>query len=296
MNKKDLTWQKDFMKKSDIVNQYVRANRRFENMFYSRIRKAIHVKVSHVINDLSKGYDYAINNLSIDIGNNDLEKEVKSLYETVGVYHARATDRRLKKDIRKGFGFNAEWTKFINDYLAEFLFDKITFAVADTTKNALLKALTAGNISGLSIDGMIEQLTEWPFERYQAARIVRTEVNRASNVGALAQSKTSEYEQQKEWISVEDNRTRGQHPGDHANHVALNGVKIDAGDDFIDPVNGDRLHIPGDTMASAASTIECRCQAVFINKRDANGNLIPKRKTTTVIYPGQIRTGQTITI
>ena len=46
-----------------------------------------------------------------------------------------------------------------------------------------MKALTAGTALGLSVDQMVDKLEDWPFERYQAARIVRTEVNRASNVG-----------------------------------------------------------------------------------------------------------------
>lgn len=196
----------------------------------------------------------------------------------------------------KGFGFNAAWTKFIEDYLQRFLIDKITFAVASTTREALLRALTRGVDSGLGVDGMIDTLKDWPYERFQAARIVRTEVNRAANVGAKAQAETGKYEQQKEWVAINDFRTRGHNPKDHASHVALNGTKIDAGDLFIDPRNGDKLQFPGDPNASAESTINCRCSAVFVNKRDNNGNLIPKRRSTAVTYPAQQRRVQNITI
>ena len=101
---------------------------------------------------------------------------------------------------------------------------------------------------------------------------------------------------QKEWVSVHDHRTRGTNPKDHASHVLLDGTVIDFDDVFIDPRNGDRLRHPGDPKASAESIINCRCNLTLKPKRDQRGRLIPKRKTTSVIYPNQIRQGQTILI
>lgn len=285
------------MKRSEIISQYVRVNRKFEVLFMPKVKRAIHVKVKAVIEDLKEGgYNLAKQRLHREIANEEMSRAIKSLYLNVGLRHARLTYSRLLHDQKKGFGFNPEWTAFILDYLKQFLLEKITFAVAETTRNALLVALSTGITNGLGIDGMIDILKEWPFERYQASRIVRTEVNRAANVGAAAQEKTGEYEQQKEWISVRDFRTRGHKPKDHANHVALNGTRIDAGDEFVDPRNGDRLQFPGDPKGKAESVINCRCSAAFVNKRDDKGNLIPKRKSTTVIFPGQVRRPQIFTI
>lgn len=302
------------MNRLELITQYTRINRKLEAYWMPRVRKALHVKVQGVIDDLrAGGYNRAITNLSMDLGNQELQKVISELYLSVGLRHARLTYQRAQSDIRsnpkgrvrksatggletKGFGFNQQWTNFIINYLSRFLLEKITFEVARTTRDALMKVLTAGTISGLGIDGMIEQLQDWPFERYQAARIIRTEINRASNVGATAQESTSEYEQQKEWMSVEDNRTRGVKPSDHADHRDLNGVVVDSGDEFVDPRNGDRLQFPGDPKASAASVINCRCMVAYTNKRGADGELIPKRKTTTVIYPGQRMPGQIIVI
>lgn len=255
-------------------------NRKFEVAFMPKVKKAIHVKVKDVIDDLRNyGYDKALSNLSIQVGNETMAMTIKNLYRVVGTAHARSTYSRLLQDQKKGFGFNTEWTNWILQYLQQFLLEKITFRIAETTREALMKTLAAGITAGMGIDGMIAQLEDWPFERYQAARIVRTEVNRASNVGALAQAQTGEYEQQKEWISVQDFRTRGHNPNDHANHVALNGTVIDENEDFVDPRNKDRLQFPGDPNGKAESTINCRCQAAFVNKRDSKGNLIPKIKS-----------------
>ncbi|RDJ93569.1 hypothetical protein B4Q13_21035, partial [Lacticaseibacillus rhamnosus] len=103
-------------------------------------------------------------------------------------------------------------------------------------------------------------------------------------------------EQMKEWISAHDRRVRGVDPKDHASHIGLDGIRINAGDLFEDPRNGDLLDHPGDPKASAASTINCRCSVAYTAKRDDNGNLIPKRQTTTVIFPRQIINRPTITI
>lgn len=299
------------MTRAQQIQQFERINRRFERKFMPKVQRAIHAQVKEVIKDLrSDGFATARYNLLRSVGNEKLSKVIKELYTTVGRRWAQVTYSRLLIEERKekyrpltlqtkGFGFNYEWTQFILNYLQQFLLDKITFQVADTTRNALLRALAVSVAAGMSIDQTIDKLEDWPFERFQAARIVRTETNRAANVGSTAQSETSKYEQQKEWMSADDNRVRGNPVNgkkDHADHWSLDGNKIDAEDVFHDLRNGDQLRFPGDPQASAASTVNCRCHASYTFKRDANGNLIPKRKTTTVIYPGQTRTRRTVTV
>jgi hypothetical protein len=142
---------------------------------------------------------------------------------------------------------------------------------------------------GWEVDKTVRELRESGFSDFQAARIVRTEVNTAANVGVIAAGDTYEYQMQKEWISIHDRRTRGTNPKDHANHISLDGITIDFEDLFTDPRNGDRLRHPGDPKASAASIINCRCNMALIPKRDQRGRLIPKRKTTSVIYPNPTR-------
>lgn len=299
------------MTRQQQILQFERINRRFEKKFMPKVQRAIHFKVKEVISNLrSGGVASARYYLQQDIGNEKLSAVIKELYTTVGRRWAQITYSRLLQEQKqqkhiirpmqtKGFGFNSQWTNFILNYMKEFLLDKITFQVADTTRNALLRVLAVSTAAGMSIDQTIDQLEDWPFERFQAARIVRTEINRAANVGSTAQSETSEYEQQKEWMSADDNRVRGNPVNgkkDHADHWSLDENKIDADDVFHDLRNGDRLRFPGDPQASAASTINCRCHASYTFKRDKDGNLIKKRKTTSVIFPGQARRPATVTI
>lgn len=289
-----------------IMTEYERINRKFETLYFPKVRKALKGKVRDVVIKLQNGgIEYAKHWLNQDIGNQQLADVVGDLYKTVGLRHARMNYSRMLNETgrkghienmetklsapyenfeEKGFGFNEIWTKYIVNYFKQFLLQKITYDVAKTTRAALLAILSTATTEGWSIDQTVDKVEGWN-ERYQAARVVRTEVNRAANVGAKANSESLTYQQQKEWVSLEDFRVRGSNPKDHASHVKLNGTKIDAEDKFHDTVNGDSLDVPGDIAASAASTINCRCRVVYTAKRDSNGNLIPKRVSTTVIYP-----------
>jgi hypothetical protein len=241
---------------------------------------------------------------------------IEDLYQDVGLKFAGLQWKSLQQELRdapkssfgtvfiskesiviKGsFGFNPTWSKFIKDFLQRFLLDKITFDVATTTRDTLITTLQDGIDRGLGVDQIVKELEDLPFSATKAAQIVRTEITRAANTGTMAAGETFQYEQNKEWISAQDRRVRGTDIHDHASHVALDGHKIDVEDVFIDPRNGDQLRFPGDPLASAASTINCRCSIALTAKRGANGRLIPKRQTTAVIFPNQRRTRQIVTI
>lgn len=299
------------MTRREQILQFERVNRRFEVMFMPKVKRAIHAKTKEVIAKLKDGgFQAATFYLNTNVGNDKLARSVRDLYIKVGRRWAQLTYSRLLPETRgkkfsvaqmeqKAFGFNYEWTQFIIDYLERFLLDKITFEVASTTRDALLRTIASATAAGWSIDQTVDRLEDWPFERFQAARIVRTETNRAANVGSTAQAATSEYQQVKEWQSAEDNRVRGNPVNGQkhkADHWVLDGIKIDEGDVFHDIRNGDQLRFPGDPKASAASVINCRCHASYTFKRDKDGNLIKKRRSTSVIFPGQQRRPEVITI
>lgn len=284
-----------------------RINRQFENKWQPAIRKSIQAKANKVIARLrSGGVSEAMNYLTKDLSNTALAEEVRKLYKDVGLTHAKRVNKDLESEPRslksahnyqvKRIGFNTEWIRFVMDYLEQFLFDKITLEVNSTTRDALMRALRKGVDDGLGVDDIIRLLKEWPYARFQAARIVRTEINRAANVGAMAGGSTFKYEQQKEWIAAMDKRTRGSNPKDHANHRELDGNVVNETELFRDVRNGDELEFPGDPKASAASTVNCRCSVALVAKRDENGKLIPKQSRISIVQPGQIRRPNTITI
>jgi hypothetical protein len=179
----------------------------------------------------------------------------------------------------KGFGFNAVWVEEIRKHLFRFLLEKITFQVSNYTREVILNVLNKSIAEGWGVEKTVRELNDLPLSRTQAARIVRTEVTRAANTGAMAAGSTFQYEQSKEWIAANDMRTRGRNPEDHASHVLLDGVTIDYEDEFTDKRNGDKLRYPGDPKASAASVCNCRCTIAVVAKVDERGRLIPKQNT-----------------
>lgn len=280
-------------------------NRRLEDKFLPSVRKAIKWRVDTVVNALNEGgTQAALQVLTLATGNARLGSAIDSLYQQVAIRHARRVNNLLRNEpmqlkyITGRLGYNEEWISFVNAYLQENIFQKVVIDIDATTREALLKAVQKGIEEGMGVDEITALVVGKNIERWQAARIVRTEVTRAANVGVMAAGETFEYEQSKEWIAVMDMRTRGTEPKDHANHRALDGSVIDSGDTWVDPRNGDILRFPGDPNASAASVINCRCTAALTAKRDSNGRLIPKKKKSliSVIQPGEIRRPQVITI
>jgi hypothetical protein len=209
-----------------------------------------------------------------------LGEVVQMLYEKVGTYHAREAMRGLK--MTKGFGFNEIWVNFILDYFKQHLVQYITFGSVKTMRDYFLPIISKAINEGTPFDELAREIEQSGFEKWQAARIVRTEVNSAASLGTIAAGKSYEYETNKEWISAHDSRVRGKNPEDHADHFHLDGQVVDYNEYFIDPKNGVKLMQPGDARAvgmpkdRAATTINCRCTVALVARRDAAGRLIPK--------------------
>lgn len=283
--------------------------RKFEQLYFPKVEKVIKDRISSLIRVIEvRGIDAGRDHLYRQVDSGGLGKVIEGLYLTVGVRSAKiqwqdlqrqkrlgkkhketdyllstkANGKRLEESLMqvKGFGFNESWVQFIKDYLYRFLLEKIVFRVSESTRNALLNVLSDAVQKGWGINETVKELEDLPLSKTQAARIVRTEITRAANTGAMAAGDTFEFEQNKEWISALDRRTRGRDPEDHASHVGLDGQIIPYEEPFTDPRNGDKLMFPGDPNAMAESTINCRCSVAIIAKRDLQGRLIPKKNVS----------------
>jgi hypothetical protein len=285
------------LSRAEEIRNTTSLNRRFEGKYYPKLQSAIQADIDEVVSIIKEsGVMEAMRHLQLHVHSKRIPKIIEALYMEVGLRYARKTWIDLQGQRRgakskflymetKGFGFNAQWVEWLKDRLFNFLLEKITFAVAKTTREAMLRVLNEAITEGWGLDKILNKLEDqddFDLSRTQAARITRTEITRAANAGVMAGGETFPFLQTKEWIAAKDNRTRGQEEEPHASHVLLNGQVIDFEAMFIDPVNGDELYYPGDPDASAASTINCRCNVALKAKRDANGLLIPKEKFQTV--------------
>jgi len=90
----------------------------------------------------------------------------------------------------------------------------------------------------------------------RAERIARTEVIGALNGGHLDGYREGGASS-KEWLSTDDDRTRGADPKDEFNHLAADGETVDLDAEFTK--TGEALQYPGDPAGSAGNIINCRC-------------------------------------
>jgi uncharacterized protein with gpF-like domain len=127
--------------------------------------------------------------------------------------------------------------------------------IAATTRNDLRRALLSGEDEGdtaQQIRSRIQAAAQLSY--YRASTIARTETHNAAMfaTAGVAEQIAQETGAQltKEWLAVEDERTR-------EDHSAADGQKVDMGGVF--NVGGEALAYPGDPMGSAANVINCRC-------------------------------------
>ena len=90
---------------------------------------------------------------------------------------------------------------------------------------------------------------------YRANHIARTETHRvASFANETVAESMGIANTQKEWVAIQDARTR-------IAHSIASGQKVPLEASFV--VGGELLKYPGDPRGSAGNTINCRCAAIY---------------------------------
>lgn len=269
--------------KTKYLLQYHRANRKFERRYLPKIEKALNGVVRSLIGDIKdKGIWKAMTDLSTQLWSDELTKPLLAVYKDVGLFHATQTYRRIKAEIgQKQLGRSEQWIADVTRILRETLLQFSVVGTSETLRNHLLLILQQGIDKGLSVDEMVAMIGDSQFTKYQAERIVRTEVGRAANTAVAVASESFNVEMDKEWIAFRDQRTRGVNRKDKKDHYHMDGQTVDYYAEFTDPRSGETIPYPQAPGGSAAMVINCRCTWAAIPKRDENGMLIRKSNQTT---------------
>jgi HK97 family phage portal protein len=131
--------------------------------------------------------------------------------------------------------------------------DKVT-AISSTTRAQISTAIAQGQAEGLGVPAIAKLINTQVggiHTKFRANLIARTETHSAAVAGAdEAARSTGLADLQREWISVEDSRTRD-------SHNDADGQRRKMGDDF--DVGGVSLIRPGDPSGPPGETINCRC-------------------------------------
>ena len=133
--------------------------------------------------------------------------------------------------------------------------------INNTTKKKLRKVLSEAQFEGDSLAEKVKKLVAVADDSFaddkkvRAALIARTESCSTINAGSLELYK-SEGINYKEWVSVQDDRTRD-------GHAVMDGVVIPSIDKFdvpgFDSVEGAAMAYAGDPTAPAGQVCNCRC-------------------------------------
>jgi len=268
-----------------------RLRKGIERKYERDIAQSISRQFKRFANDIKKyGVDGARSRLGLELWENELVKIFEKLYKETVITFGNATYRLLKIQANQKadtFGFNKEWTRDVLEFLSQQGFVLVS-DITKTTKDKLLSIIAKGTEDGLSIDEIVKLIMSddnISYTMFRAKRIARTEVMRASNIGAMKGAEAHSFKVDKVWISARDLRTR-RIPRNEFDHLRLDGVTVDLNETFnTTGKQGEQVEAmqPGDITQPAGFTINCRCTVGFVPKRDARGRLIMKPNLSEAI-------------
>ena len=145
-------------------------------------------------------------------------------------------------------------------FIARYSGRKIT-QITTTTMFEINRLIERGIEDGLSVDEVAATIlqTGQIYASYRGPLIARTEIHSAAQYGSLSAAQETGVVTLKEWIPVQDARTRD---GDNTDFDHTNVESVPVNDPFI--VSGEALMYPGDPAGSAGNIINCRCAMGYI--------------------------------
>ena len=148
--------------------------------------------------------------------------------------------------------FDLELERYIDDNVAT-----LVVGISDNTRNKIQNVINDSFGNGQSVNQTGNALRNAIIGMgiARANLIARTEVHRtASFANEIVAESMGIAGTRKEWVSVNDGRTR-------ISHALASGQQVGLEEPFI--VGGDRLNYPGDPAGSPGETINCRCVSIY---------------------------------
>lgn len=129
--------------------------------------------------------------------------------------------------------------------------------ISNTTKKIITKVLTEGQEDGLGQEKIAKNIRDKysSMSQWRSATIARTEIHNAATFGSQAIAEQSDTELIREWVAVDDERTREA-------HADADGQQQDMDSPF--DVDGEFVDRPGE--GSPENSINCRCSLIYIPK------------------------------
>lgn len=253
-----------------IHNQEI-IRRRMIKIFVPQVYAALQHQVKEATAIIrQKGLHAAQGNINGSILNSKIGEVVTHLYKSA----AALAIRKYKPNKKAGFGENEDFIQKVLAYFHKYLLEKVVLPISRTTIDHIETVLQEAIRDGWSIDETVKTLEDSDITKNRALTIVRTETVKATNFTQMASADNENVEMEKQWIAVEDNRTRRTH-----SHAGVDGERINLDDHFTN-----ELLFPGDPEGEPEEIINCRCTLGYFAKRDLNGKIIMKNRNDVDIF------------
>lgn len=204
----------------------------------------------------------------------DHANKIANIYKQLSLVTAEVFGGRVL-DQGKSLSLVAETKEFeelfqriAQNYISsEFIRRRIT-SVSESTRAQIIALIETGQKEGLGVDVIASNIAKaLPLiSKRRGALIARTETHGAANQAADQTARATGLNLKKEWVAVNDGRTRdfGEGDGivDQYSHRVMDGVVVDIDQAFSVPDKFgefEKMMFPGDPNGSAANTINCRC-------------------------------------
>lgn len=139
---------------------------------------------------------------------------------------------------------------------------------ADRIKKKMAKVISGGTTKG-ELKKAVSEILEMSADDPEIATMARTLVHEIAEGSAYFASIDNDDIAEVEWLSARDLDVRGDQTGEtRADHVGLDGDRIQRGGHFRDSKSGAPLRFPGDSAnaITAADIVNCRCVLQAIMK------------------------------
>jgi uncharacterized protein with gpF-like domain len=252
------------------AKQKAEYDRRVQERIWTRIAASHERRLRVALRAIYKGAADTIEGeglleVAINLARPKVEQALRGMmaqsYQQIGDRVAAQIAEANGKSWRK-FDFSAAFARALESYLRVYAVKRaigIIGTVADRVRGWVRDGVEGGLTNrdiakAIRTEGLRD--TMW-----RAQMIAQTETHSAAMAGGHAAAKESEAVRMKNWVSVNDDRTRGLRDNSDFNHVSVESVPIDQ--PFI--VSGEELMYPGDPNGSPGNIINCRCVVTYSN-------------------------------
>lgn len=249
--------------------------RRLLAVLERRFRRLVAAEVAREMRRLVDGYSLLGAVPLEDITHN---RRMTAIYSEMSAVAVRTFGNRI---VNQGKSLGEIETKGFAEFFARLAEQWVTLeairqriaSVTNTTRERIIAEVVKGQREGLGVAEIAKLISDTipSISRLRGSLIARTETHGAANYGAHETAKSTGLDLRKEWISVEDHRTRdfGQGDGkvDEFDHRSMDGQTVGMDDPFLMPwLKGEpfQCQFPGDTSLPPGGSINCRCSVAHV--------------------------------